>query len=189
MVPAKGPTRDKSCDRGRRKSHHMTLPALLWHLLMQRKNQSLGPSYSWSSAREGEPLHCWAESSRPLAAVFALPVLGYQRGCYVHLLYTQPARLISAGAGTGSVQAPRPHPADLPAQWLPAKQSCRSLLSSCFPLQGLGPVPRPAVLRARHPTGSPQVTCSVSAVRSSCPFRSFCWVQNWTPFLGPEGVQ
>lgn len=123
----------------------MTLPALLWHLLMQRKNQSLGPSYSWSSAGEGEPLRCWAESSRPLAAVFTLPVPGYWWGCYVHLLYMQAARLISAGAGTGSVQAPRPHPADLPAQWLSAKQSCRSLLSSCFPLQGLGPVPRPAV--------------------------------------------
>lgn len=145
MVPAKGPTKDESCDRGRRTPRHTTLPALLWHLLMQRKNQSLGPSCSWSSAGEGEPLRCRAESSRPLAAVFALLVPGYRRGYYVHLLYTQAARLISAGAGTGLVQAPQPHPADLPAQWLPAKQSCRSLLSSCFPLQGLGSVPRPAV--------------------------------------------
>lgn len=80
-------------------------PALLRHLLTQHGSRSwvwLLPELSGG----GKPLHPRAESSRPLAAVLALPAPGNQRGCYGHLWYTQAARLISAGAGTGSVQAP-----------------------------------------------------------------------------------
>ena len=55
-VSAKGPTSNESRDRGRGKSHRMTLPALLWHLLTRHKNQSSGPGCSQSSAGEGEPL-------------------------------------------------------------------------------------------------------------------------------------